>query len=86
MQPVQSSWPVCLIFLPSPRNWRNVVEFVGDKAEFGLTHLVKVKMLGWGGRSEAVFKPLPVKNGDVKLFTVVVYDDVGGFAEYMDAP
>jgi hypothetical protein len=54
----------------------NVVEFVGDKSEFRFANLVKVEMLGGGGWSKAVLKPFAVKNGDVELFSIVMYDDI----------
>jgi hypothetical protein len=62
----------------------DVIEFVGDEAELGFTRLVKVKMLGWGRWTESVFEPLPIQNGYIKLFSVIVYDDVGLFAKAMN--
>lgn len=59
----------------------DVIEFVGDESELGLTRLVKVEMLCRGRRTESVFEPLPIQNRYIKLFSVVVYDDVRLFAK-----
>lgn len=71
---------------PESKKLRNIVEFIGDKSELGFANFVKVHMFAWGGRSETVFQPLPVKDGHVELGAIVMYADIRSFTEIVYEP
>lgn len=64
----------------------DIIEFVADKTELGFADLIQVEMLGRSGWRKAVFKPLPVENGDVKLFAIKVDTDIGSLTKIVNAP
>lgn len=63
----------------------DVIQFVADKSEFGLADRVEIEMFArrWWGKT--MLQPLPVKDGYIELFTVVVYDYVRLFTKPMDS-